>query len=83
MKYLSAEKIVILISCKFYIAILFARHTENMKQKNREISMHEQFDKYNYKYFEQPEASDNNHPVVSMSIIVGSVEEDLVTSSRS
>ena len=54
-----------------------------MKQKNREISMHDQFDKYNYKYFEQPEASDNNHPVVSMSIIVGYVEEDLVTSSRS
>ena len=54
-----------------------------MKQKNREISMHEQFDKYNYKCYEQPEASGNNHPVVSMSIIVGSVEEDLVTSSRS
>jgi len=46
--------------------------------------MYEQFNKYNYNsVLKQREISDNNHPVVSMSIIVGSVEEDLVTSSRS
>jgi len=54
------------------------------KKENSEISMYEQFNKYNYNsVLKQREISDNNHPVVSMSIIVGSVEEDLVTSSRS
>ena len=54
------------------------------KKENSEISMYEQFNKYNYNgVLKQREISDNNHPVVSMSIIVGSVEENLVTSSRS
>lgn len=54
------------------------------KAGGSKISMYEQLNKYNYNsVLKQQETSDSNHPVVSMSTIVGSVEEDLVTSSRS
>lgn len=77
---------------KVYLTILFARRTEQNKKGvvvvvvagDNKISMYDQFNKYNSNsVLKQQETSYNNHPVVSMSITVGSVEEDLVTSSRS